>query len=76
MRLWTKTLYHDVKEKDDYDYVEYDYDDDEYDEDYEEDEYDYPRDNKGGIDQESVLILDGTTQRPNIEIKPKKPWGE
>lgn len=65
--------YHDVKEKDDYDYVEYDYDDDEYDEDYEEDEYDYPRGNKGGIDQESVLILDRTTQRPNIEIKPKKP---
>jgi len=60
--------YHDVKEKDDYDYVEYD--DDEYDEDYEEDdEYDYPMGNKNGIDQESVLILDP----PNIEIKPKKP---
>lgn len=66
--------YHDIKEKEDYDYVEYEYDDDdEYDEDYEEDEYDYPRSNKGGIDQESVLILDRPTQRPNIEIKPKKP---
>jgi len=75
--------YHDVKDKDNYDYVDtYEYDeddyddDDEYDEDYDED---YPRGNKGGIDQESVLILDKTPQSSNIEIvgrrneEPKKP---
>jgi len=71
--------YHDIKDKDNYDYVDsYDNDEDYYDDDdeYDEDDYEYPGGKKVGIDQESVLILD---QKPNIEIvdrrneEPKKP---